>query len=94
MAIQTWRIEIPPEECEELLTGAVLGRLGVIVAGRPELFPVNHVYAAGRRRRLQHPVAPHRSLEDHRVADQRPGTPARRNRTATCLTGPCQGLRS
>jgi hypothetical protein len=44
MAIHTWRIEIPPEECEELLAGAALGRLGVIVAGRPEIFPVNHVY--------------------------------------------------
>jgi hypothetical protein len=46
MAIHTWRIEIPPEECEELLAGAVLGRLGVIVAGRPEVFPVSHVYDA------------------------------------------------
>jgi hypothetical protein len=46
MAVQTWRIEIPPEECEGLLAGAALGRLGVIVAGRPEIFPVNHVYDA------------------------------------------------
>jgi hypothetical protein len=43
MAIHTWRIEIPPGECAEL-AGAVLGRLGVIVDGRPEIFPVNHVY--------------------------------------------------
>jgi hypothetical protein len=40
----TWLIEIPPEECGELLAGEVLGRLGVIVAGRPEIFLVNHVY--------------------------------------------------
>jgi len=40
----TWLIEIRPEECAELLAGEVLGRLGVIVAGRPEIFPVNHVY--------------------------------------------------
>jgi hypothetical protein len=46
MAIQTWRIEIPPEECAALLDGAAPGRLGVIVAGRPEIFPVNHVYDA------------------------------------------------
>ncbi len=44
MEIHTWRIEIPPEECEELLAGAALGRLGVVVDGRPEIFPVNHVY--------------------------------------------------
>jgi nitroimidazol reductase NimA-like FMN-containing flavoprotein (pyridoxamine 5'-phosphate oxidase superfamily) len=44
MAITTWRIEIRPEECEELLAAEVLGRLGVIVAGRPEIFPVNHFY--------------------------------------------------
>jgi uncharacterized protein len=27
-----------------LLAAATLGRLGVIVDGRPEVFPVNHVY--------------------------------------------------
>jgi nitroimidazol reductase NimA-like FMN-containing flavoprotein (pyridoxamine 5'-phosphate oxidase superfamily) len=46
VAIQTWRIEITPEECAALLDGAALGRLGVIVAGRPEIFPVHHVYDA------------------------------------------------
>lgn len=49
MAIHTWRVEIPPEECEELLAGSVLGRLGVIVDGRPEIFPVCHVYDAPTR---------------------------------------------
>lgn len=44
MVTTTWLIEIPSEECAELLAGEVLGRLGVIVAGRPEIFPVNHVY--------------------------------------------------
>jgi uncharacterized protein len=44
VVIHTVRIKIPPQECEELLAEADLGRLGVIVAGRPEIFPVNHVY--------------------------------------------------
>jgi nitroimidazol reductase NimA-like FMN-containing flavoprotein (pyridoxamine 5'-phosphate oxidase superfamily) len=33
-----------PEECADLLAASTLGRLGVIVDGRPEIFPVNHVY--------------------------------------------------
>lgn len=41
---RTWLIEIPAEECENLLAAATLGRLGVVVDGRPEIFPVNHVY--------------------------------------------------
>ena len=43
-ATLTYVIEIPPDECARLLASSSLGRLGVVVAGRPEIFPVNHVY--------------------------------------------------
>ena len=42
--IGTWLVDIPPTECEELLMTSVLGRLAVVVDGRPEIFPVNHVF--------------------------------------------------
>jgi uncharacterized protein len=35
--------EVSTRECLELLAGARVGRIGVIVAGRPEIFPVNYV---------------------------------------------------
>lgn len=41
---QTLLIEIPAEECAEHLASSELGRLGVVASGRPEIFPVNHVY--------------------------------------------------
>jgi nitroimidazol reductase NimA-like FMN-containing flavoprotein (pyridoxamine 5'-phosphate oxidase superfamily) len=44
MTIRTWLIDIHPSECEELLARAQLGRVGVVVDGRPEIFPVNHVF--------------------------------------------------
>jgi nitroimidazol reductase NimA-like FMN-containing flavoprotein (pyridoxamine 5'-phosphate oxidase superfamily) len=44
MAVQTWLADMPREDCEELLASSTLGRLGVVVDGRPEIFPVNHVY--------------------------------------------------
>lgn len=44
MTTHTWLVEIPEGECAALLAGSVLGRLGVVVDGRPEIFPVNHVY--------------------------------------------------
>lgn len=44
MTARTWLMDITPEQCEELLATATLGRLGVIVDGRPEIFPVNHVF--------------------------------------------------
>ena len=44
MRAQTWLLDIETEQCEELLAGSTLGRLGVIVDGRPEIFPVNHVF--------------------------------------------------
>ena len=44
MAIETWLVDIDDRECEALLARTPLGRLGVIVDGRPEIFPVNHVF--------------------------------------------------
>jgi uncharacterized protein len=44
VTVRTWLIGISPEECADLLAASKLGRLGVIVDGRPEIFPVNHVY--------------------------------------------------
>lgn len=44
MTVQTWLIEISEEECVELLASTNLGRLGVVLDGRPEIFPVNHVF--------------------------------------------------
>jgi nitroimidazol reductase NimA-like FMN-containing flavoprotein (pyridoxamine 5'-phosphate oxidase superfamily) len=46
VTVQTWEIHLGEAECKELLAGATIGRLGVIVNGRPEIFPVNHVYDA------------------------------------------------
>lgn len=40
---QTWLIHLSPSECARRLTESTLGRLAVIVSGRPEVFPVNHV---------------------------------------------------
>lgn len=44
MTVQTWLLDITAEQCEDLLARSTLGRLGVIVDGRPEIFPVNHVF--------------------------------------------------
>ncbi|MEY2472204.1 MAG: uncharacterized protein QOK28_1533 [Actinomycetota bacterium] len=41
---KTMLVTIGPRRCADLLASARLGRLAVIVAGRPEIFPVNHVY--------------------------------------------------
>lgn len=41
---RTWLEDLPPESCADLLEHSWLGRLGVITAGHPEIFPVNHVY--------------------------------------------------
>ena len=43
-AVQTWLVELSAAECTDLLTTTPLGRLGVVVEGRPEIFPVNHMY--------------------------------------------------
>lgn len=44
MTVQTWLVDLSVEECARLLESAVVGRLGVIVQGRPEIYPVSHVY--------------------------------------------------
>jgi nitroimidazol reductase NimA-like FMN-containing flavoprotein (pyridoxamine 5'-phosphate oxidase superfamily) len=44
MTIQTWSFHLSAEECAALLASTTLGRLGVIIDGRPEIFPVNHIY--------------------------------------------------
>lgn len=44
MPMNTLLIDIGAEQCEQLLADATLGRLAVIVDGRPEIFPVNHVF--------------------------------------------------
>lgn len=48
MKTQTWLMDIPQRECAERLASASFGRIGVVVNGRPEIFPVNHVYDAER----------------------------------------------
>ena len=44
MSVMTVLVDIDPLECADLLAASTFGRLGVIVEGRPEIFPVNHVY--------------------------------------------------
>ena len=44
MTVQTWLQELDPGECSLLLRSSILGRIAVVVEGRPEIFPVNHVY--------------------------------------------------
>jgi nitroimidazol reductase NimA-like FMN-containing flavoprotein (pyridoxamine 5'-phosphate oxidase superfamily) len=46
MKTQTWLIHLSPGECASRLAETTLGRLGVIVSGRPEVFPVNYVVDA------------------------------------------------
>jgi len=40
--MSTWLEELCFEECVTLLAGSAVGRLGVVVDGTPEIFPVNH----------------------------------------------------
>ncbi len=40
-------VDLGQDECETLLAEAVVGRLGVVVDGRPEIFPVCHVFVDG-----------------------------------------------
>jgi len=44
MTVQTWLVDMSREECEDLLAATPLGRLGVVIDGRPQIFAVNHVY--------------------------------------------------
>lgn len=38
---------LSPDECRAVLEAERVGRLGVVVAGRPEIYPVNHVLHEG-----------------------------------------------
>jgi nitroimidazol reductase NimA-like FMN-containing flavoprotein (pyridoxamine 5'-phosphate oxidase superfamily) len=38
---------LEPRECWRLLASAAVGRLALVVGGRPEIFPVNHVVDHG-----------------------------------------------
>jgi nitroimidazol reductase NimA-like FMN-containing flavoprotein (pyridoxamine 5'-phosphate oxidase superfamily) len=40
----TFPLELGRAHCDDLLAGSSLGRVGVVVDGRPEIFPVNHVF--------------------------------------------------
>jgi uncharacterized protein len=42
--VKTFLETLSTETCTGLLRHSVLGRIGVVVDGRPEIFPVNHVY--------------------------------------------------
>jgi nitroimidazol reductase NimA-like FMN-containing flavoprotein (pyridoxamine 5'-phosphate oxidase superfamily) len=42
--VETWLEELGEPVCRRLLAAATIGRLGVIVDGHPEIFPVNHVW--------------------------------------------------
>jgi uncharacterized protein len=44
VSVMTCRVVMQADECAALLEKAEVGRLGVIVDGRPEIFPVSHVY--------------------------------------------------
>ena len=47
MTVRTWLTNLPQEECSALLARAVVGRLGVVIDGKPEVFPICHVYENG-----------------------------------------------
>jgi nitroimidazol reductase NimA-like FMN-containing flavoprotein (pyridoxamine 5'-phosphate oxidase superfamily) len=42
--MRDYLVELRPDDCADLLAWSMLGRLGVIVDGQPEIFPVNYVY--------------------------------------------------
>jgi uncharacterized protein len=49
MQTQMLSVEMEASECESRLASARVGRLGVIVDGRPEIFPVHHAFDASSR---------------------------------------------
>jgi uncharacterized protein len=49
MQNQMLSVEMEAGECENRLASARVGRLGVIVDGRPEIFPVHHAFDAATR---------------------------------------------
>ncbi len=44
MTMETWLEELGEPACIQHLRTAVIGRLGVVVDGGPQIFPVNHVF--------------------------------------------------
>jgi uncharacterized protein len=44
MSLETYLVDIHPDDCSVLLAASTLGRLGAMVGGRPEVFSVNYVY--------------------------------------------------
>jgi nitroimidazol reductase NimA-like FMN-containing flavoprotein (pyridoxamine 5'-phosphate oxidase superfamily) len=44
---RTWIVELSKDTCEELLRATAIGRLAVIIDGRPQVFPVCHVFDGG-----------------------------------------------
>jgi nitroimidazol reductase NimA-like FMN-containing flavoprotein (pyridoxamine 5'-phosphate oxidase superfamily) len=44
MSAVTYLLDIDPHDCVGLLASSTLGRVAVVVDGRPEIYPVNHVY--------------------------------------------------
>ena len=44
VSVTTFLVDIQPDTCADLLEAATLRRLGVILDGRPEIYPVNHIY--------------------------------------------------
>ncbi len=47
MTGRTWLIELSEQACQELLERAIIGRLGVVIDGKPEVFPIGHVVDDG-----------------------------------------------
>ncbi len=44
MPMMTYLVDLHPQDCAALLASSSVGRVGVVVEGRPEIFPVGHVY--------------------------------------------------
>ena len=47
MTRRTWLMSLSDEACSSRLASTTIGRLGLVVAGKPEVFPVCHVYLDG-----------------------------------------------
>jgi hypothetical protein len=61
--VRTWLIGISADECADLLSASGLGRLAVIVNGRPQIFPVNHASGPPSIRAAPTGSAPGASVE-------------------------------
>jgi len=48
MTKRTWLMSLSDETCSDRLAHSAIGRLGVVVGGKPEVFPVCYVYVDGR----------------------------------------------